>query len=231
MKVLLIVPVYNEELNIQHVYESIKKHANTDMIFINDGSTDHTGPLLDELLIPHIDGISNLGIGGAVQTGYKYALENDYDIAVQFDGDGQHSIFDLERLIEPIVNGKADFCIGSRFIEKSGFQSTFSRRIGIHIISWFIHFLTGVRITDPTSGYRAASKEIIALFAKNYPEEYPEPSTTVRLIKQKKRIVEIPVVMNERQAGKSSIQSWKNAYYMLNVCLSILITALTTKGD
>lgn len=231
MKTLLIVPVYNEELNILHVYKSIKEHSDVDMIFINDGSTDHTGLLLDEYKIPHIDGISNLGIGGAVQTGYKYALQHNYDIAIQFDGDGQHSIYDLERLIEPIIKGNADFCIGSRFIQKTGFQSTFSRRIGIRIICWFIHFLTGVKVTDPTSGYRAASKEIIELFAENYPEEYPEPSTTVKLIKLKKRIIEIPVVMNERQAGKSSIHSWKNAYYMLNVCLSMLIVALSTKGD
>lgn len=230
-KILLIVPAYNEEENISTVYHTIKNNSNVDVIVINDGSTDLTPYILDKERIPHIDSVCNLGIGGAIQTGYKYASENAYDIAIQFDGDGQHNILDLPKLIEPIINGEVDFCVGSRFIEKNGFQSTFSRRIGIKIISSIIKIVTGKRISDPTSGFRAANKKIIELFAFSYPEEYPEPETLVTLIRKKYRIKEVPVIMNERLGGQSSIHSWKNAYYMINVCLSIILSSLIRKGD
>lgn len=229
-KVLLIIPAYNEEKNILTVYKNISdynKKAKTklDVVFINDGSVDATEKILCENKINHIKLIQNLGIGGAVQTGYKYALYNDYDIAIQFDGDGQHNVNYVEALIKPILEENVDMTIGSRFIDSSSseFKSSFLRRVGIKLISSCIHFKTRVRIYDTTSGFRAANKNAIAMFAIHYPLEYPEPISSVDVILSGMKIKEVPVSMNERLAGKSSINSWKNIYYMVNVVLSILL--------
>lgn len=229
-KVLLIIPAYNEEKNILTVYKNIcdyNKKAKTklDVVFINDGSVDATEKILCENKINHIKLIQNLGIGGAVQTGYKYALYNDYDIAIQFDGDGQHNVNYVEALIKPILEENVDMTIGSRFIDSSSseFKSSFLRRVGIKLISSCIHFKTRVRIYDTTSGFRASNKSAIAMFAIHYPLEYPEPISSVDVILSGMKIKEVPVSMNERLAGKSSINSWKNVYYMVNVVLSILL--------
>lgn len=229
-KVLLIIPAYNEEKNILTVYKNIcdyNKKAKTklDVVFINDGSVDATEKILCENKINHIKLIQNLGIGGAVQTGYKYALYNDYDIAIQFDGDGQHNVDYVEALIKPILEENVDMAIGSRFIDSSSseFKSSFLRRVGIKLISSCIHFKTRVRIYDTTSGFRASNKNAIAMFAIHYPLEYPEPISSVDVILSGMKIKEVPVSMNERLAGKSSINSWKNIYYMVNVVLSILL--------
>ena len=227
-KVLLIIPAYNEEDNILKTYTTIdnynkKYNTNYDVIVINDGSKDNTKKILEENNIPHINLIHNLGIGGAVQTGYKYAYYNDYDIAVQYDGDGQHDVRYVKDIIEPIINKKADMVIGSRFVKKiDTFQSTFARRIGIRVISAFMKFATGKKIYDTTSGFRACSKELIYDFNLSYPNEYPEPITTAEVLKKNYIIKEIPVEMNERDGGVSSIRAWKNIYYMLNVCLALL---------
>lgn len=229
-KILLIIPAYNEEENILKTYKTIinynkQNKTNYDVIIINDGSTDNTENILLKNKINHIKLIHNLGIGGAVQTGYKYALENNYDIAIQYDGDGQHDVRYVERIIDPIIKDQADFVIGSRFIkkDKNNFQSTFTRRIGINLISLFIKKVSGQKIYDTTSGFRACDKRIIREFADNYPTEYPEPITTVELLKKGYKIDEVSVKMNEREGGVSSINSWKNAYYMINVILSILL--------
>ena len=180
--------------------------------------------ILEDNNIPHINLIHNLGIGGAVQTGYKYAFYNNYDIAVQFDGDGQHDVNYVKNIIDPILDGKADMVIGSRFIDKksNGFKSSASRRIGIKIISNFIKFATGKKIYDTTSGFRAVSKEIIYDFSLSYPSEYPEPITTAEILKKKYKVSEVSVEMKEREGGVSSIRAWKNIYYMMNVCLALL---------
>ena len=227
-KILLIIPAYNEEDNILKTCNKIKKeNKELDFIVINDGSKDNTLKILKENNIPHIDLIHNLGIGGAVQTGYKYALEHNYDIAVQFDGDGQHDVRYVEKLIKPIMDNEADFTIGSRFIEElSTFKSSKARRIGINIISFFIKLFTGKKIYDTTSGFRAVNKDIIKFFAIYYPIEYPEPVSTTELLKQGKRVKEVSVEMNEREGGVSSIRAWKNAYYMFNVILSIIIVSI-----
>lgn len=229
MKKLLIIPAYNEEENIVNVCNMIKDYNNKhktkyDFIVINDGSLDNTEQICTENKIPFVSLVQNLGIGGAVQTGYKYALENDYDIAIQFDGDGQHDINYIDNIISLIENNEADFVIGSRFIKNiSEFKTSGTRRAGIKIISFFIKLVTGVKIYDTTSGYRACNKKIIKEFANNYPTEYPEPITTVELLKKGYRVREIAVNMKERVNGKSSIHTWKNIYYMINVILSILI--------
>ena len=201
MKILLIIPAYNEEKNILNTCNKIiNSNKDLDYIVINDGSTDNTEKILKENNLKHIKLISNLGIGGAVQTGYKYAYENNYDIAIQFDGDGQHDIECVEKIIEPIEKEQVDMCIGTRYLDKtsSEFQSTFMRRLGSNIISFFIKILCRKKITDPTSGFRAVNKKIIKEFSENYPTEYPEPESTVSLLVNGYTVKEIPVSMNER---------------------------------
>lgn len=233
MKILLIIPAYNEEKSILNTYNMVlefnkKNNQKLDAIVINDGSKDKTKEVLEKNNIPHINLIQNLGIGGAVQTGYKYAYINDYDIAIQFDGDGQHDVNYVPTIIKPIIDKKADFVIGSRFLDKtsSEFKSTGARRIGIKVISFFIKLYTGKRIKDPTSGFRAANKKVIKLFHNHYPHEYPEPESSVVLLKNKLKITELPVKMHERKEGKSSIRAWKSVYYMINVCLSLFIVSI-----
>ena len=191
-KIILVIPAYNEEENILNTYNTIveynkKNKTNYDIIVINDGSKDKTEEILVENKINHIKLIQNLGIGGAVQTGYKYAYENGYDIAVQYDGDGQHDVSYVKNIINPIINDEADFVIGSRFIkkEKDNFNSTFSRRMGINLISFFIKLATKKKVYDTTSGFRAINKEIIEYFASDYPSEYPEPISTTQLLQKK----------------------------------------------
>ena len=231
-RILLIIPAYNEEENILKTCREIdefnkKNKRKYDYVVINDGSRDKTGFILDKNNINHVDLIHNLGIGGAVQTGYKYAYYNNYDIAIQYDGDGQHDVSYVNNIIEPIIKGKADFVIGSRFVDNiSKFKTTGARRAGIKVISFFIKLVSGIKVYDTTSGFRACNKEIISYFANNYPLEYPEPITTVELAKKNYRIEEVAVNMRERTGGKSSIHTWKNIYYMLNVCLSIIIAGI-----
>lgn len=228
-KIIIVIPAYNEEDNILNTYNTIveynkKNKTNYDVIVVNDGSKDRTEEILTENKINHIKLIQNLGIGGAVQTGYKYAYENGYDIAVQYDGDGQHDVDYVKTITDPIINDEADFVIGSRFIkkDKDNFNTTFSRRMGINLISFFIKLVTKKKVYDTTSGFRAVNKDIIEFFAHDYPTEYPEPITTTQLLQKKYRLKEVPVKMKARMGGKSSIGSWKNVYYMINVIISII---------
>lgn len=229
-KILIIIPAYNEEESILSTYKSIMDYnktynANYDVIVINDCSKDSTQRILEENNINHINLVHNLGIGGAVQTGYKYALVNNYDIAVQFDGDGQHDVNYVKTITDPIIEGEAEFVIGSRFVDKnsSEFKSSSARRAGINLISFFIKLVTGVKVLDTTSGFRAVNKDIIAFFASSYPTEYPEPITTTELLRKKYILREVAVKMHERVGGESSIKKWKTVYYMINVILTILI--------
>ena len=232
MKVLIIIPAYNEQENILSTVNKIKEYSEElDYIVINDGSTDNTEKILIENNIKHIKLINNLGIGGAVQTGYKYAYENGFDIAIQFDGDGQHDINYVPNICEPILNGQADMVIGTRYLDKSSskFQSTFMRRLGSSIISTFIKVFAGKKITDPTSGFRAVNKNVIEEFAKEYPKEYPEPESTVSLLVNGYKVEETPVSMNERTGGTSSIRLWKSVDYMVKVVLAIIIDSISLK--
>jgi glycosyltransferase involved in cell wall biosynthesis len=229
-KILIIIPAYNEEKSILKTYTEIinynKKHkTNYECIVINDGSKDNTRLVLEENNIPHINLPVNLGIGGAVQTGYKYAFENDYDIAIQFDGDGQHDVNYIKNIIKPIENKKANLVIGSRFIkeELGEFKSTKMRRVGINVISKIIKRKTKKKIYDTTSGFRAADKNVINIFKDEYPTEYPEPISTVNVLLKGFETDEVPVEMKPRTEGKSSISKFKSIYYMINVILSILI--------
>lgn len=233
LKIILIVPAYNESESIQNTVKSIIDN-DYDYIIINDGSTDTTQRILEQNNFNYINLLSNLGIGGAVQTGYKYAFENNYDIAIQFDADGQHDIKYIQDLVKPIINSQADLVIGSCFIDKTlkNQRSSKLRRFGIHFLSSIIKFFSGQRVYDPTSGFRAANNKVIARFANNYPQEYPEPVSNYELLRSHKyKIQEIPVKMNKRSAGKSSINAWKTLYAGINVFLSILILSLGRKND
>ena len=234
MRILLIIPAYNEQENILKVCNILNDYNRNnkqklDYLVINDGTTDDTETILRENRINHIQLVNNLGIGGAVQTGYKYAYENKYDVAVQFDGDGQHDVTYVIKICKPIINGQADLVIGTRYLDKSEskFQSTFMRRLGSGIISFFIKILCGKKITDPTSGFRAANKKVIERFANEYPTEYPEPESTVSLLIDKCKVTEIPVSMNAREGGKSSIGLRKTVDYMIKVVLAIIFDSIS----
>lgn len=231
MKVLIIIPAYNEEDNIEATVGKLKaKCPDYDYVVINDCSKDNTAKILDENNFNHIDLCSNLGIGGAVQTGYMYALDKGYDIAVQMDGDGQHNCEYISEIIKPIIEGNADIVIGSRFISNEGFLSTGMRRAGIKFLSSWIKVYCGVKIHDVTSGFRAANKKFIEFYSKNYAIDYPEPEAIVSAAVLGGKIAEVPVVMNERTGGKSSISALKSVYYMSKVSIAILFAKIIYKG-
>lgn len=227
MKKLIIIPAYNESESIENTVNDIIQNAkNFDYVVINDCSKDNTREICERNGFNIVNLPINLGIGGAVQTGYKYALENNYDIAVQVDGDGQHDPAFLERMSEILENEKQDMVIGSRFIDKEGFQSSVMRRIGIKYFTVLIRIVTGKTITDPTSGLRMINRNIIEMFADSYPKDYPEPESVVFALKRGMKVKEIPVVMRSRQGGVSSINPKKSVYYMVKVSLAIILEKL-----
>lgn len=231
LKILVIIPCYNERESIERVVENLKNNAPfADYLIINDCSTDGTEAILKSAKMNYITNPVNLGIGGGVQAGYLYAKENGYDIAVQMDGDGQHDPRYLADVCRPVINGECDMCIGSRFIKKEGFQSSFMRRLGINIISALIFVLTGKKVYDVTSGYRACNRQLIEFFADNYADDYPEPEAIMSCIMHGYKVGEVPVIMEERQGGVSSIRSLKSAYYMIKVCLALLVHRISVWG-
>lgn len=229
MKTLVIIPAYNEANNILSVVSNLKKTSpKTDYVVVNDCSKDETERICRANGLNYINLPSNLGIGGAVQTGYLYALNNNYDIAIQMDGDGQHDPEFIPKLIKPIENGEADMVIGSRFVnkDKKGFQSSFMRRLGSKLIHCMLKLSCGIKISDSTSGYRAASKKLIQFFSENYAQDYPEPEAIISSVMNGYKVEEVPVCMHERQSGKSSINPMKSINYMIKVPLAILIYRL-----
>ena len=227
MKKLVIIPAYNEKDSIVNTVKDIKDNAQGfDYIVVNDCSTDNTYDVCVENGLKVINLPLNLGIGGAVQTGYLYAFQNGYDIAVQFDGDGQHDAAYLNEMADYLVKDECDMVIGSRFIEKEGFQSSGLRRIGIKYFTGLIKILTGKTITDPTSGMRMVNKKLLEKFTDEYPKDYPEPESVVTILSEKYKVTEIPVVMNEREEGVSSISLKNSVYYMIKVSFAILIARM-----
>lgn len=225
---LIIIPAYREAENIEKLVDDIiENYPQYDYVIINDGSKDATRSICQNKGYSFLDLPINLGIGGAVQTGYKYAQRNDYEIAIQIDGDGQHDVSQLVKVIEPIEKGEADIVIGSRFIEKEGFQSSRTRRFGIRFLSGLIFICTGRKIQDVTSGYRAVNRRFIEIYAENYPNDYPEPEAIVAAVMHRGKIKEVPVVMQERQKGTSSIHAWKSVYYMVKVTLAIIVCRIS----
>ena len=229
-EILVIVPAYNEEENIADVIEDLAElNLNIDILVVNDGSRDATSSTArTNGQARVIDLPNNLGIGGAVQTGFKFAARNDYAAAVQFDGDGQHIAAELPALVHALRDGEFDMIIGSRFLkgEQNSYRSTFLRRIGIHLFKAVNSLLIGQRITDNTSGFRAYNRAAVEFLARYYPIDYPEPEAVILLGRNGFRIAEISVRMRERQSGGSSIAGIKGGYYMVKVLLAILMTAL-----
>ncbi|MDP2683091.1 MAG: glycosyltransferase family 2 protein [Deltaproteobacteria bacterium] len=226
-KVLIIIPAYNEAESIEGVISAVKKELpDAGIVVINDGSMDTTSYIAKGLGVTVVDLPYNMGIGAAMQTGYRYAALNDYDIAVQVDGDGQHPPDQITYLIRLISEGKADMVIGSRFLEKWEYHPSFARNIGIKIFSTVISLITGQRITDTTSGFRAVNKGAIEFFTLNYPDDYPEVEAIALLYKAGFSITETSVRMKERTGGKSSITALQAVYYMVKVFLSIFIDML-----
>ena len=224
MRVLVMIPAFNEEESIVAFVEELKAvRPDVDFVVINDCSRDRTAALCREHGYPLLNLPVNLGIGGAVQTGYLYALENGYDAAVQMDGDGQHDPKDLSAILAPIEKGAADLTVGSRFLTGEGFQSTILRRLGSSILRGAVFLRTGKHLTDPTSGFRAASGRVIRLFAQHYAQDYPEPESLVTALKAHAQVLDIPVRMRARLGGKSSISELRAVYYMLKVTLAVLL--------
>ena len=231
MKVLLIIPAYNEEENIEKVVNNLKlNHPEYDYIIINDCSTDTTAQICKKNGYNYLDMCCNLGIGGGVQSGYMYAYQNGYDYAVQIDGDGQHDPKYIAQMIDVLTTENADMAVGSRFITKEGFQSSGMRRLGIGFLSALIRMVCGARVKDVTSGFRVVNRKYIEFFSKEYADDYPEPEAIVAVTLSGGKVVEAPVVMYEREGGVSSISPFKSIYYMIKVSLAILFYKITYKG-
>jgi glycosyltransferase involved in cell wall biosynthesis len=220
-----IVPAYKEQAVIAQVIEEIRlADPELEIVVIDDGSPDGTARAALAAGARVIRLPYNLGIGGAMQTGYQYALDRSFDLAVQIDGDGQHDPQDFFRLIGPIVEDSADLVIGSRFAGEKFYRGTFTRRIGIRYFARVVSLIIRQRVTDTTSGFRAVNRKGIHLFAADYPHDYPEVESTVLAAKYHLRIAEVPVAMRTRIAGHSSITIVRSIYYMIKVSLSLFIT-------
>lgn len=239
-KILAIVPAFNESGNIgKTVSELLSLSLPLTILVVDDGSRDLTAQEARAAGASVISLIFNLGIGGAVQTGFKFAEAQGIEIAVQVDGDGQHDVGYLEKLIDPILKGEADMTIGSRFLPACpagrpphlGYQSSFVRRIGIQFFSNLISALTQCRVTDPTSGFRAYNNRMIQLFAEYYPHDFPEPEAIMIARSCQARILEVPVEMRERRTGLSSIRYLKTLYYMIKVTCAILLNKIKKKKE
>jgi glycosyltransferase involved in cell wall biosynthesis len=233
-KIAIIVPAYNEEKSIAAVVadiNSIAKSQQLDLhaIVVNDCSKDGTSEVISKLKCIALDLPVNLGIGGAVQTGFKYAYENNFDFAIQVDGDGQHPASEIPKLVKKALEENADVVIGSRFLEKEGFQSSAMRRFGINYFKRLNKILVGVTVNDSTSGFRLINKKVLALVSEYYPDEYPEPEAIIVYSLNGFKITEVAVSMRERQGGVSSIGAFSSVYYMFKVSLAILYTFIRIK--
>ncbi len=222
---LAIVPAYNEAGMVGRVVREIKRAApDFDVVVVDDGSVDATAAEAEAEGAVVIRHPFNLGIGGAVQSGYMYALREDYDVAVQVDGDGQHKSSYLPDLLAALKTGdEADMVHGSRFLEDPGYKVPLGRRVGNLIFSLVLMAITRQRITDPTSGFRMTNRRGIELFARDYPHDYPEVEAILMLHVHRLRIHEVPVRMNARGFGRSSIDYPRSAYYMAKVLLALFV--------
>jgi glycosyltransferase involved in cell wall biosynthesis len=230
-KILIIIPCFNEEQNIVELLADLAdtKIDSIDLVAlpINDGSKDGTLDKIKSQPTRFINLPNNLGIGGAVQTGIKYAFNNGFDYAIQMDGDGQHPPSELIKIINEALTTKCDICIGSRYINAQGFQSTFVRRFGINFLNNIIYLCTRQKVYDCTSGYRLYNKNAILLFSNYYPDKYPEPEAIVYALLHKLRVKEVPVLMKERKNGVSSISGFSTIYYMVKVSLAIVFLKIS----
>lgn len=233
-KLLIIIPCYNEAASIAALLKellqlALPKNIVATIAVINDCSKDETKKVVEAFPVVLINLPVNLGIGGAMQTGYKYAWQHQYDFAVQMDGDGQHPPQELYKLLDYWQKTNSHVVIGSRFIEKQGYQSSFIRRLGINYFHWLNHFFTGIHIYDSTSGFRLFDRKAIAIAAENYPDEYPEPESIIIFAKAGLQIQEVAVSMKERQGGQSSIRQFAQLYYIIKVSIAMLFSFIRKK--
>jgi glycosyltransferase involved in cell wall biosynthesis len=224
LKRCAIVPALNEQDAIGRVIEEIRAFdPGYEIVVVADGSTDRTPEVAAAAGATVLRLPFNLGIGGAVQTGFRYAYENGHELAVRVDGDGQHDPTELPAILAPVLAGEADICVGSRFAGERSFRSSRSRRLGIRILAACVSVLVRRRVTDPTSGFQALNRHGIRLFAADYPHDYPEVEATVMCFRHKLRLTEVPVRMREREHGSSSITALRAIYYMVKVLLAIFV--------
>jgi hypothetical protein len=224
LKRIAIVPAYNEERNVGRLLDELRElDPGLDVVVVSDGSTDHTVDVAAASGAHVVALPFNLGIGGAVQTGYRYAWEWGYELAVRLDGDGQHDPAELPALVAPIAAGDADLVVGSRFAGAGGYRSSAARRIGIRILARAVSLIAGQRLTDTTSGFQACNRRAIAVYAGELPHDYPEVEGMVLAIRNHVRIVEVPVTMREREHGHSSIGALASIYYMIKVLLALFV--------
>jgi len=221
---LVIIPAYNEARSLPHVLREVRAAApGFDLLVVNDGSADETFEIARSEGCAVLDLCFNLGIGGAVQAGFKYAVEGGYDVAVQVDGDGQHPADQIEALSRPILEEGCDMAVGSRYLAPGRYEGGRLRRLGNAVLSRLCSLLSGQRVTDCTSGFRAYSARALAYLAHRYPADYPEPESIVLLARQGMRIREVPVKMRERRYGRSSITGVRPLYYMTKVGLALVL--------
>ena len=221
---IAIVPAFNEERNIGRVVAELRDFdPGIDVVVISDGSVDGTAGIAEAAGARVLRLPFNLGIGGAVQTGFQYAWENGYDLAVRCDGDGQHVPAELAHVVTPVLDGVADIAVGSRFVGGDGYRSSATRRVGIRLLALVVSAIARQRVTDTTSGFQALNRRALGLFAADYPHDYPEVEGMVMTIKHRLRLVEVPVRMREREHGRSSITALRSIYYMAKVLTALFV--------
>ena len=224
LRSIAIVPAYNEAESLGTVLEEIRAaDPELDIVVVNDGSTDASASVAAGAGAAVVSLPFNVGIGGAVQTGYQYALEHGFEVAIQVDGDGQHDPKEITQVLEPILDGRADLVVGTRFVTGGGYRGTHLRRVGIRIFAAVVSLLVGQRVSDTTSGFRAVNRQALKLFAAEYPHDYPEVESIVLLSRHHLRMLEVPVQMRVRETGNSSITAMGSAYYMIKVLLALFI--------
>ncbi|MHB8858177.1 MAG: glycosyltransferase family 2 protein [Thermoleophilia bacterium] len=224
-RILIIIPAHNEADSLARVIGEIRAAVTADIVVVDDGSTDNTAAIALQENVELLSVPFNLGIGSTMQTGFKFAHRDGYDIAVQVDGDGQHDPSELPLILKPVINGECDLAMGSRYLERGSYSGSAGRRAGTAIFSRILSLMTREKLTDATSGFRAINRRLIELFAHDYPRDYPEVEVLLIIHLARFRIREVPVAMRRRGGGRSSINSFRSVYYMVKVLLALLVAA------
>ena len=226
-RILIIIPSYNEEATVGAVIDEVRRFVpEATILVVDDGSKDATSSKALAKGVKAVRHPFNMGVGAAMQTGYKYALRNGFDIAVQMDADGQHPAKQIRDLVAPLIRDEIDMVVGSRFLGAGEYKPSMARAAGIAIFSKVVSFIIKEKLTDTTSGFRAVNREVIEFLSRAYPDDYPEVEALVLLHKKGFAIIEIPVIMSERKGGKSSITASRSAYYMVKVLLAVFVDLL-----